>query len=235
MPGRRPGRGGPAPGDRAGQPAGRRRALPAARRPARWTARRRRGPQPKPSSWRSGTAPGCGWPRQRPPARPGSGPRWPRRCSWPPCTACRRTGPGARPGRRGGRFAERDLAAILAHQAPAAEGEPARAGEQLLAGPGHQRVGTARRDGGSPMTLRAPHHDAVLTSEEIAVIRRALAACSQVLTWAGQHGDAEFREMLADLPGPKAAAASASCRMTSTCPSTTWTSRRCASMSSRPP
>ncbi len=49
------------------------------------------------------------------------------------------------------------------------------------------------------MTLRATHHDAVLTSEEIAVIRRALTACSQVLTWAGQHGDQELREMLADV------------------------------------
>jgi hypothetical protein len=48
------------------------------------------------------------------------------------------------------------------------------------------------------MTLRKAHQDAVLTSEEIAVIRRALAACSQVLTWAGQHGDPEFREVLAE-------------------------------------
>ena len=49
------------------------------------------------------------------------------------------------------------------------------------------------------MTLRAPHQDAVLTSEEVAVIRRALAACSQVLTWAGRHGDQEFGEMLAEV------------------------------------
>ena len=49
------------------------------------------------------------------------------------------------------------------------------------------------------MTLRAPHQDAVLTSEEVAVIRRVLAACSQVLTWAGRHGDQEFREMLAEV------------------------------------
>jgi hypothetical protein len=49
------------------------------------------------------------------------------------------------------------------------------------------------------MTLRAPHQDAVLSSEEVAVIRRALTACSQVLTWAGQHGDQEFGAMLADL------------------------------------
>jgi len=49
------------------------------------------------------------------------------------------------------------------------------------------------------MTLRRSHEDALLTSQEVAVIRRALAACSQVLTWAGQHGDREFRAMLAEL------------------------------------
>ena len=49
------------------------------------------------------------------------------------------------------------------------------------------------------MTLRASHQDAVLSSEEIAMIRCVLAACSQVLTWAGQHGDQEFREMLAEV------------------------------------
>ena len=49
------------------------------------------------------------------------------------------------------------------------------------------------------MTLRRAHEPAELTAEEIAVIRRALAACSAVLTWAGQHGDAEFGEMLAEV------------------------------------
>ena len=48
------------------------------------------------------------------------------------------------------------------------------------------------------MTLRRAHEPAVLTGEEIAVIRRALSACSQVLTWAGQHGDPGFREVLAE-------------------------------------
>jgi hypothetical protein len=47
------------------------------------------------------------------------------------------------------------------------------------------------------MTLRQPHEDAVLTGEEIAVIRRALAACSQLLGWAGQHGGPELRETVA--------------------------------------
>jgi hypothetical protein len=48
------------------------------------------------------------------------------------------------------------------------------------------------------MTLRKAHQDAVLTGEEIAMIRRTLTACSQVLTRAGQHGDPEFREMMAE-------------------------------------
>jgi hypothetical protein len=43
------------------------------------------------------------------------------------------------------------------------------------------------------MTLRQPHEDAVLTSEEIAVIREALAACSKLLGWAGQHDDPGLR------------------------------------------
>jgi len=47
------------------------------------------------------------------------------------------------------------------------------------------------------MTLRQAHQDAILTGEEIAVIREALAACSQVLGWAGQHGDPQFREAAA--------------------------------------
>lgn len=49
------------------------------------------------------------------------------------------------------------------------------------------------------MTLRRAYEPAELTAGEIAVIRRVLAACSAVLTWAGQHGDAEFREMLAEV------------------------------------
>lgn len=49
------------------------------------------------------------------------------------------------------------------------------------------------------MTLRRPHEDALLTSEEIAVIRRVLSACSQVLTWAGQHGSQELQVLLADV------------------------------------
>ena len=40
------------------------------------------------------------------------------------------------------------------------------------------------------MTLRAPHQDALLTSEEIEVIRGALAACSRLLRWAERHDSA---------------------------------------------
>ena len=46
------------------------------------------------------------------------------------------------------------------------------------------------------MTLRAPHQDAVLSSEEIEVIRSALTACSQLLYWAARHGDRQFRAAL---------------------------------------
>jgi hypothetical protein len=46
------------------------------------------------------------------------------------------------------------------------------------------------------MTLRRPHERAVLTSEEIAVIRDALAACSQVLGWAARHGGPQFAATL---------------------------------------
>jgi hypothetical protein len=48
------------------------------------------------------------------------------------------------------------------------------------------------------MSLRKTGQDAVLTSEEIAMIRRTLTACSHVLTWAGQHGDPGICEMMAE-------------------------------------
>lgn len=51
------------------------------------------------------------------------------------------------------------------------------------------------------MTPRATHQDAVLTSEETAVIRRALAACSQVVAWIGQHGDPQLRAAVAEATG----------------------------------
>lgn len=47
------------------------------------------------------------------------------------------------------------------------------------------------------MTLRAPHQDARLSSEEIEMIRSVLTACSQVLYWAGRHGGPQFCAALA--------------------------------------
>jgi len=47
------------------------------------------------------------------------------------------------------------------------------------------------------MTLRRAHEDAVLTSEEAAMIRQALAACTTVLTWAGQHGSLQLETVVA--------------------------------------
>jgi hypothetical protein len=48
------------------------------------------------------------------------------------------------------------------------------------------------------MTLRRAHQDAVLTSQEAAIIRQALAACSRVLTWAGQHGSLQLETIVAE-------------------------------------
>ncbi len=47
------------------------------------------------------------------------------------------------------------------------------------------------------MTLRRAHQDAELTAEEITVIRQALVACSNVLTWAGQHGSLQLETVVA--------------------------------------
>ncbi len=47
------------------------------------------------------------------------------------------------------------------------------------------------------MTLRQPHEDALLTSDEIAVIRQALVACSKLLSWAAHDGGPQFREAAA--------------------------------------
>jgi hypothetical protein len=48
------------------------------------------------------------------------------------------------------------------------------------------------------MTLRRAHEDAVLTSEETAMIRQALAACAKVLTWAGQHDSLQLQTVAAE-------------------------------------
>jgi hypothetical protein len=46
------------------------------------------------------------------------------------------------------------------------------------------------------MTLRRAHDDAVLTGEETAMIRQALVACSNVLTWAAQHGSLQLETVV---------------------------------------
>jgi hypothetical protein len=46
------------------------------------------------------------------------------------------------------------------------------------------------------MTAPSTRQHAVLTSEEITVIRSALAACSQVLYWAARHGGPQVRAAL---------------------------------------
>lgn len=48
------------------------------------------------------------------------------------------------------------------------------------------------------MRLRGTHQDAMLTSEEITLIRHTLTACSQVLTWAAEHASQQVREMIAE-------------------------------------
>ena len=47
------------------------------------------------------------------------------------------------------------------------------------------------------MSMRQPYQDAVLAAEDIAMIRLALTACSQLLGWAGQHGGPELQAAMA--------------------------------------
>ena len=47
------------------------------------------------------------------------------------------------------------------------------------------------------MSTRQPYQDAVLAPEDIAMIRLALTACSQLLSWAGQHGGPELQAAMA--------------------------------------
>ena len=42
------------------------------------------------------------------------------------------------------------------------------------------------------MTLRRPGEDAVLASEEIAMVRGVLVSCSNLLAWAGAHAGPDF-------------------------------------------
>jgi hypothetical protein len=49
------------------------------------------------------------------------------------------------------------------------------------------------------MTPRQPGQDAVLAPEDIAMIRLALTACSQLLGWAGLHGGPELQAAMAEV------------------------------------
>ena len=46
--------------------------------------------------------------------------------------------------------------------------------------------------------LRQPHQDAILTGEEVAYIRRCLAACSMLLEWAKDNAGPQFPDAVAE-------------------------------------
>jgi hypothetical protein len=49
------------------------------------------------------------------------------------------------------------------------------------------------------MTLRRPDENAVLTSEEIAMVRQVLVSCSHLLAWAGAHAGPAWHEAAAEI------------------------------------
>ena len=49
------------------------------------------------------------------------------------------------------------------------------------------------------MTLRRPGEDAVLASEEIAMVRQVLVSCSHLLAWAGAHAGPAWHEAAAQI------------------------------------
>jgi len=49
------------------------------------------------------------------------------------------------------------------------------------------------------MSLRRPDQDAVLTSEEIAMVRQVLVSCSNLLAWAGAHAGPAWHEAAAEI------------------------------------
>jgi hypothetical protein len=49
------------------------------------------------------------------------------------------------------------------------------------------------------MTLRRPGQDAVLTSEEITMVRQVLVSCSHLLAWAGAHAGPEYHQAAAQI------------------------------------
>ncbi len=49
------------------------------------------------------------------------------------------------------------------------------------------------------MSLRRPDEDAVLTSEEIAMVRQVLVSCSDLLAWAGAHAGPAWHQAAAEI------------------------------------
>jgi len=49
------------------------------------------------------------------------------------------------------------------------------------------------------MTLRRPGQDAVLSSEEIAMLRQVLVSCSHLLAWAGAHAGPDYHQAAAQI------------------------------------
>jgi hypothetical protein len=49
------------------------------------------------------------------------------------------------------------------------------------------------------MTLRRPGEDAVLTSEEITMVRAVLVSCSNLMAWAGAHAGPAWHEAAAEI------------------------------------
>ena len=49
------------------------------------------------------------------------------------------------------------------------------------------------------MSLRRADEDALLTSEEIAMVRQVLVSCSNLLAWAGAHAGPAWHEAAAEI------------------------------------
>jgi hypothetical protein len=47
--------------------------------------------------------------------------------------------------------------------------------------------------------LRRPEEDAVLTAQEIAMVRQVLVSCSHLLAWAGAHAGPDWHEAAAEV------------------------------------
>jgi hypothetical protein len=49
------------------------------------------------------------------------------------------------------------------------------------------------------MTLRRPDEDAVLSSEDVAMVRQVLVSCSHLLAWAGAHAGPAWHQAAAEI------------------------------------